>query len=207
MRDGIAKEADVIGYAVAGHGQHRALATGEAGQPGGEDRLAAPRSPWVVLLRGAPGVGKSTASALLGAREAVGAVVEVDRIRRLLVDLDWGNRRQHEAAIAAAAGAAVEFAVAGFSPVLLVDCFGRDHAQRAARFVRRGGADVEVISLWASPTAIRARLALRSDDYDNVGMALLLNDEMRVGSAHIDTTELTVDQVADQILACIERLP
>lgn len=93
----------------------------------------------VVLLRGAPGVGKSTVAAVLGEQAVVDAIIEVDAVRRLVVGVDWGDRRQHDAAMTAAARAAAEFAVAGVSPVLLVDCFGRDKARRVLQLVEAAG--------------------------------------------------------------------
>lgn len=160
----------------------------------------------VVLLRGAPGVGKSTVATLLGSSGAARTIIEVDTMRRLVVGVHWSDRRLHGAAITAAALAAGEFAVRGFGPVLLVDCFGRSTAHTAVELAKRTGAEVAVFTLWASPGVLRARLAHRVKDYDGTGFALLINAEMAaVDSSAIDTTELTADQVAARVWAGIER--
>lgn len=154
----------------------------------------------VILLRGAPGVGKSTLAPLLGELGVVHAIIEVDTVRRMIVGVDWGDRRQHDAALAAAARAAAEFAVAGVSPVLLVDCFGRDQVQRALDLVKASGAEAMVVTLWATPDVLRARLAERVGDYDDVSMALLINAEMEAGEREpIDTSDLTAHQVVDLV--------
>ena len=169
------------------------------------DPHATAQGPLVVLLRGAPGVGKSTVAAMLGEHGVVRAVIEVDAMRRLILGIDWGDRRQHDAAIAAGARAAAEFAAAGLSPVLLVDCFGRDRAQRALELVRAAGAEAFVVSLWATPDVLRARVAQRIDDYDDVEMALRINAEMNAGNgAPINTSELTAQQVVGLVRNQIE---
>ncbi len=133
------------------------------------------------------------------------AIVEVDAFRRLVVGTDWADRRLHSAAMCAAARAAAEFAVAGFGPVLLIDCFGRDHAQAASHIVKGRGLEAAVITLWARPDVLRARLARRIGGYDDEQMALLMNAEMAAGGgALLDATEVDVQQLVEQIRVLIQ---
>lgn len=169
------------------------------------DGYAATPAPQVVLLRGAPGVGKSAVAAVLEARGLVRTIVEVDTVRRMIVGVDWSDRLQHDAALAAGARAAAQLAVTGLSPVLLIDCFGRDLAQRAVGILEEGGAVATAVTLWAQPDALRARLSQRVDDYENSELALLINAEMGAGAgSFIDTTARTPDEVADQVWDHIE---
>ena len=86
--------------------------------------------------------------------------------------------------------------------MVLVDCFGRDSAGLASRSIEEAGVPVSVVSLWAEPGVLRRRMAQRTDDYADMEMALLLNEEVRtrrVNDTLIDTTHLAPDAVADRI--------
>ena len=74
----------------------------------------------VLLLRGAPGVGKSTVGRLLAGLLGDGAICEVDRFRAMFAGVDWGSRQQHEMALRAAIAACRSLLEDGVSPVVAV---------------------------------------------------------------------------------------
>lgn len=164
----------------------------------------------VLLLRGSPGVGKSTAARHLKQKGQVGALCEADAFRNMLANIDWQDRQQHSLAIQSAALTAAIFATGGASPVVLVDCFGGDNGPEAATLIEAHAASVLTVSLWAEPSVLRRRIEQRRDDYADVEMALLLNDEVRTRRLNdllIDTTNLTPEQVSDRLDEAIKGSP
>jgi predicted kinase len=154
----------------------------------------------LLLLRGAPGVGKSTCASLLGEWNVARCVIEVDRFRRFVPAVDWHDQHLHSLARDTATDTACTFANGGFSPVLLVDCFGRDHATRAMQRASAAGVQAKLVSLWAEPAALQRRLpgkpGRRDADY---AMAFAINDEIRahhLGGTLIDTSRLDIETVA-----------
>jgi len=178
--------------------------------PKHEMSAVTPTQPYTLLLRGAPAVGKTTAARHLMELGLVDVVCEVDAFRGMIADIDWGDRRQHSLALQAAVEAAVAFANGGPCTVVLVDCFGREAGVMAAEQLEGAGVSVSVVSLWAEPSVLRSRMAQRADDYDNLEMALLLNEEVRtrrVDDILIDTTLLPPLEVSARIEEAVRGGP
>ncbi len=156
-------------------------------------------------------MGKSACATWLGDRGSVRAVVEVDAFRRLVPAVDWSDRNLHDVAQRAATDTACAYAAAGFSPVVLVDCFGRDHAIRVIEHVRGLGVDARLVSLWARADVLRARLMGRGHHSESdVRIAELINDEVRakpLGGSFVDTSSLDVGAVAQRVASGLASTP
>ena len=162
----------------------------------------------IVLLRGAPGVGKSTVAQHLCESARVGALVEVDDVRHMFTDVDWGNRQQHAAALRAATLAAMELTRTGNRPCLLVDCFGRGTAPQTVNILESMGASVATVSLWASPEVLQERLRRRDGPGSDAELALAMNEEVRasrVSDVLVDTTHRTAVEAAATVWAHVEE--
>ncbi len=161
----------------------------------------------VVLLRGTPGVGKSTVARRLVERLGEGAVVEVDRFRAMLAIPDWHSRAQHAAGLVAACRAAAGFVEAGVAPVVVVDTFGRDGVARARALFGSAVARGRCVTLWAAPEVIEERLARRAAGYADVAQCHLINAEVLRRRLDddllIDTSRLDVESVVDRIHAAL----
>lgn len=107
-----------------------------------------PRSS-ALLLRGAPGVGKSTVAGLLMDRGVASRVIEVDAIRGPRSDVNWSDREQHDAALVIAAGLAVKTSRESPSVVVVVDTFGRDTAITFACRRRQGACHPIIVGMCA----------------------------------------------------------
>lgn len=156
-----------------------------------------------MLLRGAPGVGKTHAARGLAEALGSGAVIEVDQLRAMFARVDWGNRQQHDASLRGAMAIAYEFLEAGVSPVVIVDNFGRDSVERALTGLSGADVDVRVVSLWAEDATLLERLDTRSGGFQDRHLARLMNEEVRmrrVPHDHLlDTTGLTEEAVVSSL--------
>lgn len=156
----------------------------------------------VILLRGAPGVGKSTAALASLRLHGFGATCEVDSFRRMFMNVDWQNRAQHTLALNAAIQTAIVFAHGVQSPVLLIDCFSRRTASTTVQTLSEAGINVSVISLYARPEILQARLQNREGNYSNLELSILMNHEIytqRIQDLFIDTSSLSSHEVAIKI--------
>lgn len=161
-------------------------------------------APSVILLRGAPAVGKSTAAVALVDSLGCGAVVEVDALRAAQARCDWHDRRQHDIALDVAGACVGAFIARDVRPVVLVDTFGRDRLPRCQRAFDESNIPHACISLWANPAVLAQRARTRGDDSANREIADLLNDETaRVRwprEALLDTSALDPHQVVLAII-------
>src|SRR4051812_35009310 len=88
----------------------------------------------IIILRGAPGSGKSETAKSLSQWFPKGVRLEVDTLRQMVVSVDWKNQQEHINMLQASAGLVYDFLKCGFSPVIVVDTFSGD---KVIRFVQR----------------------------------------------------------------------
>jgi predicted kinase len=173
--------------------------------------------PDVIVIRGAPGVGKSSAAKCLAALCPAGSRVEVDVLRRMVISVSWKDQNEHIRMLDAAAGLTHDLARFGFRPVIVVDTFSGDKVARFIEVLRRldAGRTVQVFALHATEEALRARLAARSaDEFKDFAISKQLNEDVlgvcQSGELCVDTTGRGPEEVArvihrevggDQVLA------
>ena len=162
----------------------------------------------LLCIRGAPGVGKSTAARLL-VRRTGGSLLEVDQLRSMFVAVDWVSQREHLRALAVAADLAASLLRQRFGPVLVVDTFSRGKLRTFLDGLAAAGVPGEAIghvSLWASPAELSRRVDARpADHFRDVAVCLALNEASSRpeadGEKVLDTTGLTPADVASMIMA------
>ncbi len=153
----------------------------------------------LLIVRGAPGVGKSTAVRRLRKHIPDGAVIEVDSLRGMIAAVQWVNTEQHWVALDQASLLIKGFLAKGFRPVVLVDTFSRG---KLTRFVQELDNSYLVASLFASEDELVCRVSKRpDDDYKDIDACLRLNSEVaenRYENEHlIDTSTLRPTAVAE----------
>ncbi len=164
-------------------------------------------SPDVIIVRGAPGTGKTQASKCLAAHFPKGVRIEVDTLRAMVVSVDWTNQAEHANILSLSTSLVAGFLRLGYKPVILVDTFS---GSKLTTFLAElhsldASLNVQSFALAAAPEALRARVHNRpSDQFRDHEICQKLNLEV-LQAPHpidhvIDVTTLTPDEIANLLL-------
>lgn len=163
----------------------------------------------VLILRGAPGAGKSTLGRGLRRQLERGSVIEVDDIRGMLARVDWTSRVHHDIALSVALDTLLSFVRTDVRPVVLIDTFSRSRLQSVQSRLNEAGLRHYTLSLWLEPEQLATRLRERKSGFCDWEPSRVLNEEAfanRYPSEElIDTTPMTPDAVLSIAQACIVR--
>ncbi len=161
----------------------------------------------LILLKGAPGIGKSTAAKLLAHHFPSGVRIEVDTLRGMVIDVGWTDQTVHRNVLALSAHLAAGFLRVGFAPVILIDTFSGDKIDGFLGAFRSESPQsrVCVAVLHASDDVLRQRVLNRdADGFRDIDIALRINHESvrdaRPFELPLDTTSLSPGDVAGAIL-------
>lgn len=172
------------------------------------------RQPDVIVIRGAPGVGKSSTAKCLAGSFPGGARVEVDILRKMVISVNWKKQDEHILMLDVAAGLVHDLAKSGFRPVIVVDTFSGDKVTRFLTVLRerRQSRTVLVCSLHAADATLRRRLLERpAGEFKDFHIAKRLNKDIHkfpcAGELRIDTSELSPEQVACRIALSVAASP
>lgn len=168
----------------------------------------------LILVKGAPGVGKSSAARHLAQHLPTGALIEVDKLRHMVIDVRWTDQDEHRRVLLIAAKAAASFLHHGFTPVIVVDTFSGDKVDgflSAFRSEHPEG-NVLVAALHATEKVLRDRVLNREEGgFMDLAISTQQNFEAlrnaRPFEVLIDTSELSPAQVAQRILAAAHVAP
>jgi len=163
--------------------------------------------PDVIVIRGAPGSGKSQTAKNLAARLGRGIRMEVDTIRAMVISVDWTNQEEHINTLSLATGLVAGFLGLGHRPVIVIDTFSGDKLMRFLAELRalRDGLDVRMFALVTAPAVLRSRVENRpSDRFKDFGVCAKLNSDVakhpQPGEQLIDNSSLTPGETVDLIL-------
>lgn len=158
----------------------------------------------VVLVRGAPGAGKSTLGRRLRKALTAAAVVEVDDLRAMIAQVDWTSRRHHDQALEGAFALVGGLLTAGLRPIILIDTLSRSRHAQVRAWLEREGHRYHSISLWVEPSALRMRLERRESGFREWEPSAILNAEVLATrwphETLIDAGALGPDAVSELVL-------
>jgi thymidylate kinase len=168
--------------------------------------LKSPSNSKLILLGGPTGVGKSTTLKLLKHQLPRSAILDADDVWQVSSEL--AVPENGSVAIANTVSVMQGYFAAGCEIGVLGWVFARSELYEPVIDALRNHADsIHQIYLTAEPDALRRRLGKRNDldrlDYALGRLALI----QQLPFPRIDTTNLTPDQVADEIARQIRLLP
>lgn len=157
----------------------------------------------VIVVRGAPGTGKSSVARCLGRQLGGGVTIEVDTVRSMIHGIRWESHDHHIDAIHAAAATAQTYLRHGHLPVVFVDTLGFGRLEIALAAL--GSPSVGIYSLVCREPQLTMRLWKRFGGYRNYADARLFNAHIANDEVHrvglIDTTWVRPPTVARHIMA------
>ncbi len=165
-------------------------------------------TPEVLVIRGAPGVGKSSACKRLRALIPDGAVIEVDTLRGMIAGVRWVDTPQHLVALDHARLLAATFLEKGYRPVVIVDTFSRG---KLTAFAASLPWSYVIASLYAEPSILERRVLGRPEDqFRELDACQVLNEEARLNryphEHFIDTSDLEPAGVAEALARLLGKI-
>lgn len=162
----------------------------------------------IIIIRGAPGSGKSQTAKSLSQFFPKGIRLEVDTIRTMVISADWKNQQEHINMLQVSSGLVHDFLKLGFKPVIVVDTFSGDKITRYLETLL--GLDdaikVKIFGLFTTDDELKRRLELRAtEEFKDLAICKKLNNDVLKfkypGELQIDTTGLLPKETA-KIIHC-----
>lgn len=160
----------------------------------------------IIILRGAPGSGKSQTAKSLSQFFPKGVKLEVDTIRQMVISVDWENQEEHINMLQASTGLVYNFLKLGFNPVIVVDTFSGDKINRYLDTLHEldKNLSVKIFGLYVTDEELKRRLELRlNGEFRDFGICKKLNDDVLQikykSEFQIDTTGRLPKQTAEII--------
>lgn len=169
-------------------------------------------SPDLILIKGAPGVGKSTVAKILASHFRSGVRIEVDTLRGMVIGVKWTDQTEHQSLLTLSAQLAAGFLRTGFAPVILVDTFSGDKVDSFLNTFRSEcpRSRVFVAVLHASEDVLRERVLNRdADGFRDVDVSMRINHDSvrhaRRFETLVNTSSLLPNEVASAVLEAMRH--
>jgi len=157
----------------------------------------------IIILRGAPGAGKSQVAKSLSEFFPKGVRIEVDTLRSMVVSVDWTNQAEHINILHLSTKLVYDMIKLGFSPVIVVDTFSGDKIQKYMQDLYHLDKSffVKIFGLYATEGEIKKRIKSRKQgEFRDFKICKRLNEETLKfkyeGEYQIDTSGLLPNEVA-----------
>lgn len=164
--------------------------------------------PDVIIIRGAPGSGKSQTGKLLASRLERGARVEVDALRSMLFPVEWTNQGEHVSVLTIASRVVADFVKLGHRPVIVIDTFSGDKVVRFLRELRdlHRSIEVRVFALYVAPAVLRARIEQRpASGFRDLDICMTQNADvlryLQPFEQLVDSSSLTPEETVRTVLS------
>jgi len=155
----------------------------------------------IIIIRGAPGSGKSETAKELANFFPNGAIVEIDNIRKMVISVDWTNQKEHINMLHASVNLIIEFIYFKIKPVIVVDTFSGDKISGFLNSIRNFNSNliIRIFALYVTDNELKKRLELRSSgkfknfeiskniNYDTI--KLCYNDECKIDTSNISAKD------------------
>ena len=157
----------------------------------------------LLIIRGAPGVGKSSVGKLLAQYYKDGVTIEIDEVRRMINSVTWANIREHLNAIEATKALVISYLQSKYAPVIVIDTLSHGTIKMIIDQIPFE-TTCKTISLIATEAKIRERIIERNEGFMDCETSFKVNtaiiNETLENNLLIDTTDLTVTEVFEKII-------
>jgi len=160
----------------------------------------------VIIIKGAPGSGKSETAKALSKHFEKGIRMEVDTIRSMVISVNWTNQQEHINMLQIASDMTLNFLNFNYKPIIIVDTFSGDKVKSFTEHLYNSKKDISIsiFALYVNEEELKQRLELRTNDmYKNYEVCKKLNiDVIKIiqeNTILIDTTGKTAEKTASEI--------
>lgn len=164
----------------------------------------------IIILRGAPGSGKSQTAKALAEYFPKGVILEVDILRSMVISVDWTNQKEHIALLNISTNLVMDFIGQGFSPVIVVDTFSSGKLTKYLDDLDqlKKGLYIRIFGLYVSEEELMQRVQCRKQgEFRKYDICKRLNAELTKaqynGEYQVDTTGLLAKDTAKTIFEYI----
>jgi broad-specificity NMP kinase len=161
----------------------------------------------LIIIRGAPAVGKSSLGRRMKKEFPLGFVVEVDDVRGMINSVKWVHKEEHLNALNATEALVKSYLNASYKPAIIVDTFNPSKLKFFCEKFQNN--NFVVISLYANNEVLENRLTNREKGFKDFEMSKILNDEVEKyrheKEIFIDTSNLTKEQVAEKLIHSVSQ--
>lgn len=162
----------------------------------------------LIMVRGAPAVGKTTLGKGLKKAFPKGFVVEVDYVRAMVNSVNWVQKEEHLKALDATEKLVKSYLASGYKPAIVIDTF---NPSKLKLFVDsfKDYAYI-IVSLYADNDVLEQRLINRETGFKDWDMTKILNDEIgkyrHDKEVLLDTSALNKEEVLQKFIQIIENV-
>jgi hypothetical protein len=168
----------------------------------------------VIIIKGAPGSGKSETAKKLSLHFKKGVRIEVDTIRSMVISVDWINWQEHLNMLKITANMTLDFLRYNFKPVIVIDTFFTNDKDKDYSEIKgftdilynsKNDLSVKIFSLYVQDNELKKRLDLRPDYLlKDFSLSKIINDVIlnikQDNETIVDSTNLTVEETVNKIL-------
>lgn len=159
----------------------------------------------LIIIRGAPGAGKSSLGRRLKKVFSTGVLIEIDNVRGMMNNVDWNDEQQHFIALEAAAATVNSFIGSKLMPVIVVDMFMPDKLEFFLRKV--AATNYKIVSLLVNERVLEKRLTERKEGFKDIPKGNALNkmiiDHPAGNEIQIETSAIGKNEVME---ICLKQL-
>lgn len=157
----------------------------------------------IIIIRGAPGSGKTQTAKSLARYFPKGVRLEVDKIRAMVISADWINQDEHINMLKLSSRLGYNFIQSGFSPVIIVDTFSGNKLEKFIRDLHESNSSmaIKVFGLYTNENELKRRIEVRQKgEFNDFKVCKKLNDDVLKikysNEYQIDTSESSPAEVA-----------
>jgi broad-specificity NMP kinase len=135
----------------------------------------------IIIIRGAPGSGKSQTAKCLTEFFPQGVKMEIDKLRSMVISVDWTNQIEHINILEISTKLICDFLKIGFKPVIVVDTFSGDKILRYLSDLRKINSELNIaeFGLYTSTKELAKRISKRKKgEFKDVGICLKINEDL-----------------------------
>jgi hypothetical protein len=135
----------------------------------------------IIIIRGAPGSGKSHTAKNLSRFYPKGVKLEVDSLRQMVISVDWKNQEEHVNMLGVSTRLVHDFLKLGFNPVIVVDTFSGNKIGKyiESLYELDKTLSIKLFGLYVTEEELKKRIELRSNgEFRDFEICKRLNDEV-----------------------------